>query len=77
MVRIVRNNGPILEQLAEKHQAKIEVVKVNINGNQAIASKYKIMSLPSILIFNQGKIVSQLLGGKNLKELEKALSKFL
>ena len=68
---------PVLEELAYKHQSKINVVKINIIQNQAIASKYKIMNLPTILVFSKGKIINHLVNVKNINDLEEALNDFL
>lgn len=53
--------GPELEKLASEHP-EIQVVKVNVDENQALASQFKIRSIPAIYIFKDGKVVNTSLG---------------
>jgi thioredoxin 1 len=69
--------APLLEALAEEHAARIIVAKVNVDENPAITSRYGVMSLPAIRIFNRGQVVKSILGFKTksalLDEIESAL----
>ena len=53
---------PIMEEIAQEFGDKILVAKVNVDDSMVVSSRYKIMSIPSILIFKNGKIVDQLVG---------------
>jgi thioredoxin 1 len=50
---------PIVTQLAAEFEGKVTMGKVNIDDNPQIAAKYGIVSIPTILFFNNGKIVDQ------------------
>jgi thioredoxin 1 len=63
--------GPVLEKLADEHAEKIKVVKVNVDENQELAAKYGIMSIPTVILFDGGKVKSQLVGARGQKDYEK------
>ena len=54
--------GPVVEELAEKYKGKAKVAKLNIDENQAIAAKYDIMSIPTVIFFKGGKEVKRTIG---------------
>ena len=51
--------GPVIEQLAKDFQGKIVFGKLNVDENQMTSMKYNIMSIPTLLIFKDGKLVAQ------------------
>ena len=55
--------GPILEQISEE-RSDIKVVKVNIDEELELAREYSIMSIPTIMVVKDGKVVNQSLGAK-------------
>ncbi|MBC8434895.1 thioredoxin [archaeon] len=56
--------GPIMEEVAEEYKDKVEIVKLDVQDNQEVASVYGIMSIPAVKMFKDGKIVSEFLGAK-------------
>ncbi|MDQ4074116.1 MAG: thioredoxin [Thermoproteota archaeon] len=54
--------GPVVEQIAQSYSDKIKVVKLNVDENQDIAMKYGIQSIPSLLIFKNGKEINRTIG---------------
>ena len=54
--------GPVVEELAEKYKGKAKVAKLNIDENQAIAAKYDIMSIPTMVFFKNGEEVKRTIG---------------
>ncbi|MBN1308589.1 MAG: thioredoxin [Chitinispirillaceae bacterium] len=50
---------PIVEALSAEFEGKIRMGKVNVDDNPQIAAKYGIVSIPSLLFFNQGAVVEQ------------------
>ena len=54
--------GPVVEQIAQSYSDKIKVVKLNVDENQEIAMKYGIQSIPSLLIFKNGKEIKRTIG---------------
>jgi len=65
--------APILETIAEEFDGKINVVKVNIDENPAIAANYNVMSIPTLLIFKDGNVEGQIVG---LVSKNKIIDKF-
>ena len=55
--------GPILDEIAEERE-DIKVCKINIDEEPELASEYQIMSIPSLLVIRDGKIVNQSVGAK-------------
>ena len=68
---------PTLEELATRHQGKLKVVKVNIEENQLTAQAYGVRSLPNFLLFNGGKVVTQIAGAVSKQKLGEAVQKVL
>ena len=56
--------GPILEEIAGEHRDKLRVVKLNIDENPNVARDYQIMSIPTMSVFQGGKIVKTIVGAK-------------
>ena len=56
--------APILEEIATKHEDKVTVAKLDIDANPQIAQQYQILSIPTMLVFQGGKPVKQIVGAK-------------
>jgi thioredoxin len=54
--------APVLEELARDSGGRITLAKVNVDENQALAARYAIRSIPTVLFVRQGKVVDQLIG---------------
>ncbi|MCD6225931.1 thioredoxin [bacterium] len=55
--------GPIIEELAEEYKGKeVKVGKLNVDENQMIAAQYGVMSIPTLIIFKNGVLISQMIG---------------
>src|SRR6266487_3957591 len=55
---------PELEKLQAEYESKVRVVKLNIDENPSIAAKYGVMSIPTIALFTDGDIASQVIGAR-------------
>ena len=55
---------PELEKIATEYDGKVKVVKVNIDHAPSIAAKYGIMSIPTIALFTDGQVKSQVIGAR-------------
>ena len=53
---------PLVEQLAEEYSGKIKVAKLNVDERPESASSFNIQSIPTLLVFNKGEVVSQNIG---------------
>jgi thioredoxin 1 len=65
--------SPVIDALGEKHSGKIKVVKVNVDENQELAEKYGVMSIPTIMLFNKGKLVDAQIGAAPSNVFEELL----
>lgn len=62
--------SPVLEELAVDLEDKLQVVKINIDQNPEIPSKYGIMSIPTLLLFKRGKVIGTQIGLQSKDELK-------
>ena len=65
--------SPIVEELADEYDGQIKVGKLNTDENQVTASKYGIMSIPSLLIFKEGKVADQIIGAVPKTKIKAAI----
>ena len=57
-----RMAAPVLEKIADEYDGQLKVCKVNVDENREVASKYGIMSIPTMFVFKQGELVDQITG---------------
>lgn len=69
--------APIVEDLAKKYDGKVKVGKCNIDEENGIAARYRIMSIPTMMVFNGGEIKETIVGAVSQKELEDKIDKAL
>jgi len=69
--------APVLEQLAKDYAGKARVGKVNVDEHSAIAARFGVQSIPTLLLFKQGKVVEQYIGATSKDVLAKILDKHL
>ncbi|KYH32363.1 thioredoxin [Neomoorella mulderi] len=69
--------APVVEQLAGEYEGKIKVAKLNVDEYPSIASDYGIMSIPTLLLFKNGEVVSRLVGYQTKDKLVQVLEKNL
>ncbi|SRR5579875_2101630 len=71
--------GPVIEELAGEYAGKVNFVKVNVDENNELASKYNVFSIPTLALFNKGQIVAQQVGAASKSSyktmIDKALAK--
>jgi thioredoxin 1 len=66
--------SPIIDKLAEKYDGKIKVVKVDVDANQELSSRFGIMSIPTVLLFEKGKVVASKIGSAPSDVFEEMLT---
>ena len=71
--------APILENISEKYQDKLEIKKINIDlpQNQGIAENYQIENIPNMKLFKNGKVIAEFIGLRPQAMFEKELEKYL
>jgi thioredoxin 1 len=69
--------APIFEQLAEKYSGQIKFCKLDIDAEGALALKYKVMSIPTLILFKDGQAVGKLIGLRPAQEISDWLDEII
>ena len=69
--------APVIEALAEEYSGKIKVGKVNVDEQGELAMQYKIVSIPTVLIFKDGEVAEKLIGAHSQDEYEDIIDKYV
>lgn len=69
--------SPVLEELSDELEGKVLIGKVDVDEEKALASKYQIQSIPTLLIFKDGELFNTLIGFNPKPNLENVLTKYL
>ncbi len=69
--------APVLEEIASEHADKLQVTKLNIDENPGTARDYQIMSIPTMAVFQGGKIVKSIVGAKPKAAILRDLEAYL
>ncbi len=72
-----RTMAPILDEIAEEQDGKILVKKLNVDNNQATASKYDVLSIPTLFLFEGGEAKKKLIGALPKKKLLEELGPWI
>ncbi len=67
--------GPVVEELASEYQGRIKVGKLNVDENEQTAYRYGIRSIPTIILFKDGRPVDQIVGAVPKHILKKMIDK--
>jgi len=63
------------EMIKENKDAKVKIGKLNVDENQAVAGRYGVMSIPTFLVFKDGKVVGKKVGYGDREDLEQLIVK--
>ena len=66
--------APIIEELAKELEGKVKVAKLDIDQNKEIAAKYGVMSVPTMILFKEGKEEKRIVGLRSKEELIRELT---
>ncbi len=69
--------APTVEELAKEYEGRIKVAKLNTDENPDIASRYKIMGIPTIMFFKDGEKVDQIVGAVPKPQLKAKIESLL
>ena len=69
--------APVVEELAKDYKGKVEFAKLNVDEAPFVASKYGVMSIPTIIVFKEGKPVQHAIGYQPKDQLKKLLDSAL
>ena len=69
--------APVVEELAEEYAGKVKVGKINVDNAMDIATKYRIMSIPTFMVFKGSEAVAKMIGMQDKRVLKEAMDKAL
>ncbi len=69
--------APVLEELANSYQDKAKIVKVNVDNEPALAQRYGIMSIPTLILFKDAEVVKTVVGFQSKAMLEQLIDSAL
>jgi thioredoxin 1 len=69
--------APLLDELAGEYEGKLKIGKVNIDEHQNLAGQFRIMSIPTLLIFKGGQVVDQIVGAKPKRDFKASIDRAL
>lgn len=67
--------GPIMDELAEVYEGKVKVCKVNVDDEGELAQKFRVMSIPTIILFKNGQVSEKIIGARSKDEFAQLLDK--
>jgi len=68
---------PILEELSARVEGKAKVAKVNVDEQPSLAAQFRVMSIPTLILFKDGQPVEQFVWVQQADVLEEAINKYL
>ncbi|HNG22419.1 MAG TPA: thioredoxin [Microthrixaceae bacterium] len=69
--------APILEEIATEQAGKVRVAKVNVDENPGLATKFNVMSIPTMIVFKDGQEAQRLIGARGKPQLLEDLTPYL
>jgi len=68
--------SPIIDELAKEYEGKVKIGKLNVDEN-TVAGNYNVMSIPTLMIFKEGKPVNSVIGARPKEDFKRALDEVL
>jgi thioredoxin 1 len=69
--------APILDEVSRDYDGRVQVAKLNVDDNQAVAAKYGIRGIPTLMLFKQGEVVATKVGALSKSQLTQFLDSHL
>ncbi|WP_027719344.1 thioredoxin [Desulfovirgula thermocuniculi] len=69
--------APVIEEIAAEYAGKVQVAKLNVDENQKTPAQYKVISIPTLIVFKNGQEVERSVGFKTKREIKALLDKHL
>lgn len=61
--------APILEEIADEYDGQLKIAKVDVDSNQGLALRHQVMSIPTLILFQDGEAKKRLVGAKSKRDL--------
>lgn len=69
--------APVLEDIAKDHDGQVTIAKLNVDENPDVTRRFDVMSIPTLIVFQDGAVKKRLVGAKGKSQLLQELSEFL
>jgi len=69
--------GPIVEELAQDNQGRLQVAKLNVDENQMLSSRFNVRSIPTLVFFKNGQEIKRIVGAQGKAQLQKIVDEIL
>ena len=69
--------APILEEIADEQGESLQVAKLNVDEAGDIARRFEVMSIPTLIVFNEGEVAKRMVGASGKAKLLEELSEYL
>lgn len=69
--------APVVDQVADEYAGKVKVGKINVDEQSELAEKYRIMSIPTLMVFKDGNVAESVMGARSKESLTGMLDKHL
>jgi thioredoxin 1 len=69
--------APIIEELTDEYTGKVKVGKINVDEQGELAAQYRVMSIPTIMLFKDGQMADKVIGARSKDEFSKLIDKNL
>ncbi|NJD03105.1 MAG: thioredoxin [Ruminiclostridium sp.] len=69
--------APFMEQLADEYSGKLTVAKVNVDEESELAAKFRVLSIPTVMLFKGGQVVEKIIGARSKEEFSGLVKKNL
>ena len=69
--------APVIEELARDYAGRILFGKLNVDENRRVATQYQIMSIPTLLVFKNGKLIDRIVGAMPRQMLEPKITRYI
>ena len=69
--------GPILEEISVSQAGKLKVAKVNVDKETGLASRYNVISIPTLMVFKDGEVVNQQVGAGSKEAISKIFAEYI
>ena len=69
--------APVMEELSTQYSGKVKFVKVNVDENPIVSNQYAISSIPTVMLFKEGKVLETIVGFRPKSDFENTISKHI
>ncbi|GAA5511328.1 thioredoxin [Deinococcus carri] len=68
--------APVIEELASQYEGRVKVGKLNVDDNPGVSGQYRVMSIPTLILFKDGQPVEGMVGAQPKRAFETLLDKY-